>query len=126
MNKMIKEAKDEEVFVTKNNFKAKNIFELRKAVQEMNDDEFSHHLNNEKNDFANWIEHCLDDKILAEDVQKAKTKDEVIKCIDNRTGLLTKEIGKSHIVNDFTLLKDFLIGLIIGLIAGGLIGKLLL
>ncbi|MEM4259767.1 MAG: hypothetical protein QXG00_00865 [Candidatus Woesearchaeota archaeon] len=123
---MIKEAKEDEVFIAKNNIKAKNIFELKKAIETMNDEEFSHHLNNDKNDFANWIEYSLEDKILADSVRQSKTKEEVLRSIDNRTSLLTKEIGKSHIISDFTLLKDFLIGLIIGLVAGGIIGKLLL
>jgi hypothetical protein len=122
----LKNTNEEESFVSCNNFRAKNIVELREAIAFMTDAEFEHHCNKDKNDFANWIEHCLDDTSLAGNLKKAATKDATLKVIDAHLSLITREIGKNHVVNDFTLIKDFLIGLIIGLIAGGIIGKLLL
>lgn len=49
-----------------------NLAELRDALDAMADDIFSYHVSKEKNDFADWVEHVLDDSELATKMRKAK------------------------------------------------------
>jgi len=38
----------------------------------MNDWVFNHHVNNSRNDFANWVNDILEEKTLAEDLKSLK------------------------------------------------------
>lgn len=50
----------------------KDIEELHHALKEMSDDMFSYHVGKGRNDFADWVEHVLDDKTLATSLRKAR------------------------------------------------------
>jgi hypothetical protein len=50
-----------------------DVYDLEKAFNEMDDDTFSHHVNNDKNDFADWVEYVLLDKKLSDALKKFKT-----------------------------------------------------
>lgn len=49
-----------------------NLVELSDALDVMADDVFSHHVARGKNDFADWVEHVLEDAELATKIRKAK------------------------------------------------------
>lgn len=55
--------------------KISNIRELYEALENMSDEQFSHFVNNQKHDFANWIEHSLHSKFLAARARRCKTRD---------------------------------------------------
>ncbi len=59
--------------------------ELEEALKIMDDEEFSHHVNTERNDFADWAENSLNKKKTAERMRKAKTREELISSIKKRT-----------------------------------------
>lgn len=59
----------------------KSVEGLYRAVLGMKDEEFSRFVSSEKNDFAVWIEHCLDDKFLAAAVRRATTRERVLKVL---------------------------------------------
>ncbi len=61
--------------------KISNIRELYDALEHMSDEQFSHFVNDEKHDFATWIEHSLNSKFLAARIRRAKTR-----------GLIRKEL----------------------------------
>jgi hypothetical protein len=69
----------------------KNIKELPSALRKMKKDEFEHHVNKEKNDFANWIKHVIKDIKLANDLRKIKDKKNTIKKITDRIKWLEKK-----------------------------------
>ena len=52
----------------------KSIPGLQKALLEMNNETFSHHRNNQKNDFSNWIKDVFKEPALAKQLEKAHTK----------------------------------------------------
>lgn len=62
-------AKDGQVFET--------IGELYHGLNEMNEESFNHHVNEEKNDFSNWIKFVHADEELAENVSKTQNKEEL-------------------------------------------------
>lgn len=54
----------------------KNIKELQIALQEISDETYSYHANEEKNDFANWTNDILQDPNLAQKLRNARSKQE--------------------------------------------------
>ena len=56
----------------------KDIFELREIFVNISEEVFNHHVNNERNDFSNWIRDVFDNKSLALEISQCKTKEEMI------------------------------------------------
>ncbi len=56
--------------------KLSSMLDLAMALQDMNEDTFSHHVNSEKNDFATWLDSEHDEKHLALELVKSKDKKE--------------------------------------------------
>lgn len=70
--KPLKCATDEQCFWVVNGTVLSNLVELKDALDAMSEEVFAHHVTKEKNDFAEWIEHVLDDAELATKVRKSK------------------------------------------------------
>lgn len=66
--------KPEHTFWAKNGTAIKNIKELANALKTMDHPTYNHHVTINNNDFANWAEHCLDDKQLANSLRNARNK----------------------------------------------------
>jgi len=81
----LKKLSSEYHFVLNNGKLILSIPELLESLDEMDDNTFSHHVNDSKNDFYDWIKHSLDSK-FAEKIKDEKT----------RQGL--KEKLKQHII----------------------------
>lgn len=62
----------------------KNLNELYETMQRISDDVFRYHVNEQKNDFYNWVKDVHQDKKLAESLLKAKTREEMANCILSR------------------------------------------
>lgn len=52
----------------------KNLEELEKELTTMDHDTFTHHVNNNRNDFYNWINEVIQDKELAKRIQHVKSR----------------------------------------------------
>ena len=50
-----------------------NLVQLRDSLKKMNDGIFSYHVNNERNDFKNWIREVIGDKKLAAQISRLKS-----------------------------------------------------
>lgn len=76
----------------------KSVMELFEAVGEMPDDEFFEHVNDQKNDFANWLEHVFEDKPLADKIRPLKTKDQFQEVLYNE--MLKEEQSTKEKIKD--------------------------
>ena len=56
----------------------KDLFELCEVLLNISEDTFNHHVNNERNDFSNWIRSVFGNKSLALKISKCKTKEEMV------------------------------------------------
>lgn len=65
--------KQENYFWLNNGSQIRNLYELSKALENMPEELFNHHVTGEKNDFAVWIDSVVGDKELANRVLAAKT-----------------------------------------------------
>ncbi len=64
-------------FYLKNGKELDGLRALAMELSEMADDIFSHHVNEERNDFANWIKYSLKEEKLAERMDKVITRVEL-------------------------------------------------
>jgi len=60
----------------------KTLEDLSASLKEMSDDTLVEHFNKEKNDFAKWVREEIKDESLANMLDKAKTKEELIILLD--------------------------------------------
>lgn len=67
-------ADDAHLFWVKGNGALRNLKDLAENLKTMTDDTFAHHVNTEKNDFANWVSEILKDNRLANELRRAKTR----------------------------------------------------
>ena len=74
-----------ESFYFANGASASNIDELRHILASISPQEFSSHVNSEKNDFASWVEYSLSDPDLARKLRETNDLHEIIKIIDSRS-----------------------------------------
>ncbi len=69
---------------------ARNIYEFLSALQSCDKGVFEYHVNDEKNDFYNWILDVLGDEILAKRVKKEKDQQKYARKIKRRIKELEK------------------------------------
>ncbi len=63
-------------FYLKNGAILKSVRDLAKVMDELDDEVFFHHVNDEKHDFANWITHVFKDLKLAQQLLEAEKNKE--------------------------------------------------
>jgi hypothetical protein len=73
----------------------KNLNELARELERMNNQVFRYHVSRERNDFSRWIDEVFGDKKLATDIKKAKTKKQAYKILKSRLNELKSIIAKS-------------------------------
>lgn len=67
-----------------NNKAIRDLSELHTALLNMDDATFSYHVNQEKNDFSNWISDILDEKKLALQLRNTLDKKETAYLIEKK------------------------------------------
>jgi hypothetical protein len=72
------------------NKELRSIKELSNALEGIDDDVFRYHVNRDKNDFESWIRDFVQDKELAREIARVKTKDTLLRKIRERTEQLKK------------------------------------
>ncbi|NQU98222.1 hypothetical protein HQ533_02040 [Candidatus Woesearchaeota archaeon] len=76
-------AKSGNCFILRGGEKIKSIKELLEVMRYMNNEIYFSHVNHKNNDFANWIRYVFHNKKLAERIEKAKTRFETIKILED-------------------------------------------
>lgn len=71
-------------FYLSNGVQLWSLEDLMRELKEMDDSVFYHHVNDERNDFSNWILGEIKDKVLARQISKTKDKEKMIEIIDKR------------------------------------------
>jgi len=96
----------EHYFYLKDGQVIKDLEDLLFALETMSDDVFSHHVNAERNDFANWIKDVIKNKDLAREIVWLKDKASIIDMIkksmkhekEQEDLLLRKVLDKTNII----------------------------
>lgn len=71
-------------FYFSNGDSAGSLREFLGKLKEIDDDCFFHHVNEERNDFANWISDAVGNKVLGRRVGKLKDRKKIIEVIDKK------------------------------------------
>lgn len=105
----------------------KNLYELSEALEIMDEATFKHHVNKEKNDFANWIRDVIGDLKLAEEIVNYYDKKRISNSVKNRIKELELSIAEQpHVRAAFKIgIYDFIMGLVIGFFIGILVKVML-
>ena len=102
--KVLNNIKPEEYFYLKNGRILKNLYELTNSLASMDDEIFRFHVNNEKNDFSEWIRHVLKDEELANQVSRLRNRKAILRKISKRL-LISGKKKKSAFEKPFFLGK---------------------
>jgi len=70
-------------FHLRNGKSLKSLEELYSEIKTMSHEEFAHHVNHTKNDFANWTLHILEKPMLATQLSRVTSKHETLELIKN-------------------------------------------
>ena len=70
----------------------RNLQDLNAALDNMSDDTFSYHANNEKSDFRNWVRDVIGDDKLAKDLEKAPNRTQASRSAASRIEWLKGKI----------------------------------
>ena len=65
-----------------------NLEGLYEELKTISYDDYKHHVNSERNDFANWVEGCLGDKHLALALRETTDKDDALDTVKSRIFVL--------------------------------------
>jgi len=71
----------------------RNIRDLSDGLANMSDETFAYHLNDEKNDFSNWLNDVVGDEKLAKDLEKPITRQEAAKRVNDRVTFLNMKLS---------------------------------
>ncbi len=66
--------------------KAHNLKDLYEAIKKMDASKFSHHVDSENNDFANWVEFVYKNSEVAKDLRQVTDKKKILEIIGAQIG----------------------------------------
>ena len=72
LRRVLDDATDDRHFRAADGRVIRNLRELDRALDDMRDDTFTHHVNDERHDFSNWARDVFMDHRLAENMRTAK------------------------------------------------------
>jgi len=73
----------EKYFYLQNGHVLKNITDLKQELSGIDDENFNHHVNDQNNDFANWVIHVFEEKDLGRKILDLHTKEEMATLLDH-------------------------------------------
>ena len=120
-HKVLDDVKPEHEFKTKDGVNVRNLHQLEATLNDMSDKTFDHHVDEDKNDFKNWINNILGDEELANSLSNCKTKQQMIAEMRSRIHRLHKIRHRGVCPYDKHIAHgagSFSMGLIVGLLAG--------
>jgi len=101
----------DETFKSSTGKEIKNLNQLLGLLDDISPESFSHHVTDDKNDFASWIRHSVDDDELAEIVEKTTDFEQTKQVVRDRIQLLEKKIEVRQIKENLESLKSDSMGI---------------
>jgi hypothetical protein len=71
----------------------RNMRDLSDGLANMSDETFAYHVNDEKNDFSNWLKDVIEDEKLAKDMEASITRQQAAKMVNERVTLLNMRLS---------------------------------
>jgi hypothetical protein len=70
----------------------RNLGELENALTGMEEETFSHHVTESKNDFSRWVRDIISDEKLAKDLEKSSSRGQAAKAVSSRIAFLESKL----------------------------------
>ena len=86
----LRQLEPEKSFWVNNGAVLKNLEEFSSELKSMGPEQFSHHVNSEKNDFANWVNEVIGDQVLAKSLARIKTQKTIARTVGKRVAYLKR------------------------------------
>jgi hypothetical protein len=116
------------VFRVKSGSTIKNLYELASELSSMDEEVFQHHVNEEKNDFHNWILHIVRDEHLASVLAQIKDRRLMLEAVEKRIQHLEQPPQPARAPSahrwHFSA-HDYVLGVVIGAIAMLMLSRIL-
>ncbi|MFH0978798.1 MAG: DUF5752 family protein [Candidatus Woesearchaeota archaeon] len=74
VRKVLGKAPEEVGFLLADGRRLNSLYDLIHALQDMPDDVFRHHVNDERNDFSNWVNDVFEEPELANELRNINSK----------------------------------------------------
>ena len=120
-SRILSDVHEQHSFKARNGVLIKNLYELQEQLRRMDEAEFAHHANSDKNDFVAWIRGVVNDYDLAQELAKCRTRQQFLHKLGQRIEhlhLVKHGAVFPHKVYMDYALYDFLGGIIVGLLVG--------
>ena len=91
--RLLIDVQDDKKFHVVNGATLKNIHELALLLETISNEEFMHHVNDERNDFARWIEGSVGDSELASRIERAASAEQIRAAILARIEEIEQQIA---------------------------------
>src|SRR3989344_4131184 len=88
--KMVSDVPHEKRFWVHGGQVLRNLGDLAKSLPKMTTDAFNHHVNEHKNDFANWVKDVIGDSDLATKLKQKKDRKGILSVVRGRFDTLRK------------------------------------
>ena len=85
---VLADAPDDKRFFCHDGCVSQNLYQLADCLSHISADSFRHHVNDTRNDFANWVRDVLGDDKLAKDLAKAGNHKEAAELVRSRIAWL--------------------------------------
>jgi hypothetical protein len=82
--RVLRHVPDEKRFYCHDGKILNNIYELKSALENMDENTYKHHVTGEKNDFARWVREVLLDDKLANDLGKCASSSDAMQVVAER------------------------------------------
>ncbi len=109
--KKLADVSPDKTFKTHKGGEIKNLRQLQSVLGEISQESFEHHVNDERNDFANWVKHSVGDDELADMLEKTVDFEKTKRIIQDRISLLEKKVEVKKIRESLESLKGDTIGI---------------
>ncbi len=121
----LKDVHPEHIFKLKSGSTVKNMYELANELATMDEETFTHHVNEERNDFYNWILHIIRDEHLARVFSEIKDRRLMLAAVEKRIEQLENPPKQAHQLPFHITAKEYLFGIIVGAVAMLMLTRLL-
>lgn len=74
---------EDKAFYFANGLKAENLQQLHDILRNTNEHITNHHLDHEKNDYAAWVRHVLQDETLARKIEKCRSVRQIVALLED-------------------------------------------
>lgn len=84
---------DEKAFGCHDGRAFRSLKDLKEAIDFMAEETYAYHSNQGKKDFANWVRDVIGDEQLASELNKATSREQAARFLDERYDFLVKKAG---------------------------------